>query len=86
MTYRVEFRPRAAKQLRDLPTNIRTTIARVVAALADNPRPQGAVQLKGADIMRVRVRDYRVIYQIEEERLLVLVVRLGHRRDVYRGL
>lgn len=86
MTYRVEFRPRAAKQLRDLPANIRGTIARVVEALAENPRPQGAVQLKGTAFMRVRVRDYRVIYQIEEDRLLVLVVRLGHRRDVYRGL
>lgn len=86
MTYRVEVRPRAAKQLRDLPKNVRVTIARVIDALAENPRPAGAVQLKGTDFMRVRVRDYRVVYEIVDDRLLVLAVRLAHRRDIYRGL
>jgi mRNA interferase RelE/StbE len=86
VSYRVEFRPRAAKQLKELPKNVRSTVARVIDALAENPRPQGAVQLKGTGFLRVRVRDYRVIYEVVDDRLLVLVVRLGHRRDVYRGL
>jgi mRNA interferase RelE/StbE len=86
VTYEVRVRPRAAKQLRDLPRGVSTTIARVIEALAENPRPDGAVQLKGTDFMRVRVRDYRVVYEVQDDVLLVLVVRLGHRRDVYRGL
>ncbi len=86
MTSAVRFRPRAARQLRDLPTNVRTTIANVVDALAHDPRPRGAVPIKGTRFMRVRIRDYRVLYQIEDDVLVVLVIRLGHRRDVYRGL
>lgn len=86
MTYEVRLRPRAAKQLRELPKNVRTTIAQVIGALAENPRPHGMVALKGTEFMRVRVRAYRVVYEIRDDVLLVLVVRLGHRRDVYRGL
>ena len=61
-------------------------VAQVVDALAEQPRPSGAVQLKGTDFLRVRVRDYRVVYQVNDDILLVLVVRVGHRRDVYRSL
>lgn len=86
MSYTVEFRPRAAKQLKALPKGVRKTIAQVVDALAEKPRPSGSVQLKGTDLMRVRVRDYRVIYELRDDVLLVLVVRIGHRRDIYRGL
>ena len=86
MSYAVQFRPRAAKQLKALPKGVRRTIAQVIDALAENPRPSGAVPLKGTDFMRVRVRDYRVIYELRDDVLLVLVVRIGHRRDIYRGL
>ena len=86
MSYTVQFRPRAAKQLKALPKGVRKTIAQVIDALAENPRPSGAVQLKGTDFMRVRVRDYRVIYELRDDVLVVLVVRIGHRRDIYRGL
>ena len=86
MSYTVQFRPRAAKQLKALPKGVRRTIAQVIDALAENPRPSGAVQLKGTDFMRVRVRDYRVIYEVRDDILLILVVRIGHRRDIYRGL
>jgi mRNA interferase RelE/StbE len=85
VSYTVRFRPRAAEQLRALPKSVTTTIAQVLDALAENPRPSGAVPLKGTDFMRVRVRDYRVVYEIRDDVLLVLVIRLGHRRDVYRG-
>ena len=55
--------------------------------LADNPRPRGVEKLEGRENRyRIRVGDYRVIYEIHDEVLLVLVVRIGHRREVYRGL
>jgi mRNA interferase RelE/StbE len=84
--YTVQFRPRAAKQLKALPTGVRRTIDQVIDALAENPRPSGAVQLKGTDFMRAWVRDYRVVFEVRDDVLLVLVVRIGHRRDIYRGL
>jgi mRNA interferase RelE/StbE len=58
-----------------------------VEALADDPRPQGAVKISGDDnLWRVRVGDYRVVYEIHDDRLIVLVLRVAHRKDVYRGL
>jgi len=86
VTYTVKVQPRAAKQLRALPRGVQATIGQVVETLAENPRPPGAVQLKGTDLMRVRVRDYRVVYEIRDDVLLVLVVRVGHRREIYRSL
>jgi mRNA interferase RelE/StbE len=86
VTYAVRFRPRAAKQLAALPKGVRTTIAQVIEALAKVPRPSGAVYLQGTDFLRVRVRDYRVVYEVHDDVLVVLVVRVAHRREVYRGL
>ena len=85
MTYTVRFRPRASKQLCELSTNVRATIARVIDALAENRRTPVAVQFKGTDLTRVRVRDYRVVYEIRGDVLLVLVVRIGHGPDIYCG-
>mgnify|MGYP001580816136 FL=1 len=54
-------------------------------ALAATPRPKGVKKLTGTDdLYRIRVGDYRIVYQIHDDRLIVLVVRIGHRRDVYR--
>ena len=54
-------------------------------ALAANPRPRGVKKLTGLDdLYRIRVADYRIVYQIQDDRLIVLVVRIGHRKDVYR--
>jgi len=62
-------------------------VARKIDALADNPRPSGAEKLKGAkDLWRIRSGNYRIIYTIQDEALLVLVIRIGHRREVYRYL
>jgi len=58
-----------------------------VQALADNPRPPGCVKLSGASgLWRIRAGVYRIIYQIQDERLLIAVMRVGHRRDVYRDM
>jgi mRNA interferase RelE/StbE len=64
---------------------MRARVDRKVDALAENPRPAGAKKLKGSsELWRVRAGDYRVIYSIHDDVLLILVVKIGHRGDVYR--
>lgn len=83
--YRVELKPSAARALRKLDADIQRRLIARVEALAENPRPPGAEKLEGRrDLYRIRVGDYRIIYQVGDKVLLVLVVRVGHRRDVYR--
>jgi mRNA interferase RelE/StbE len=83
--YRVEFKPSAARAVRKLDADIQRRVIARTEALADDPRPPGAEKLEGMrDLYRVRVGDYRIIYQVADKILLVLVVRVGHRRDVYR--
>ena len=84
MTYRVEFTPSAAKVLRLLDSVAATRIRGALMLLAHDPRPPGARRLTGRPGYRVRVGDYRIIYVIEDEALLLLVVALGHRKAVYR--
>ena len=86
MTYRVEFRPAAERELRKLDRSARDRIAKVVALLAEEPRPPAAKMLVGDDtrrLWRVRTGDYRVIYSIEDYVLLVLVINVRHRREAY---
>jgi mRNA interferase RelE/StbE len=83
--YRVLFKPSAEKALRQLPISVQKRIVAAVDGLQDNPRPPGAVKLTAEpDLWRIRVGDYRVIYSIDDERLIILVVRITHRKDVYR--
>ncbi len=81
--YRIELRPAAVRALRKLDPQIRRRVQGAIALLAHEPRPPAARALKGRPGLRVRVGDYRVIYTVHDERLLVVVVTLGHRRDVY---
>jgi mRNA interferase RelE/StbE len=81
--YRIELRPAALRTLRKLDPQIRRRIHGAIALLAENPRPPNAKKLKGRDAFRVRTGNYRVIYTIEDDILLIVVVTLGHRRDVY---
>jgi mRNA interferase RelE/StbE len=82
--YRIEVRPAAARQLRKLDPPTARRIQGAIALLADDPRPPASRPLTGRPAWRVRVGDYRVIYTIEDDRLVVAVVTIGHRRDVYR--
>ena len=84
MTYRVEFKPSAAKALRALDATAATRIRGAIILLARDPRPPGARRLTGRPGYRVRVGDYRIIYLIEDETLLIVVLVLDHRKAVYR--
>jgi mRNA interferase RelE/StbE len=84
MAYRVFIAPSADRTIAKLSANVRRRIANRIAALSENPRPPGAVKLTGEENYRVRVGDYRVIYSIHDDRLIVMVVDVGHRGDVYR--
>lgn len=83
MTYRVELRPAAIRALRKVDHTQRARIEGAITLLAQDPRPPGAKALRGGPGLRVRVGDYRMLYTVDDGVLLVVVVALGHRRDVY---
>jgi len=85
VAYRIEFAPSARRQLQKLPNEIRVRVAAALSALSAEPRPPGVKKLSGEEsLYRIRVGDYRIIYQIREKELIVLVVKIGHRGEVYR--
>lgn len=85
MAHTIEFTGRAARELKAIARADQVRIARRIDALAENPRPYGVHKLEGGKgLYRIRVGDFRVIYMIEDRRLLVVVIRIGNRRDVYR--
>lgn len=85
MAYSLEISGKAERHFRRLPRNVQVRIAPRIDQLADNPRPAGCEKLSATEnIYRIRIGDYRLIYQIQDSVLLVLVVGVGHRRDVYR--
>ncbi len=86
MTYRIVLSPMAARQLRKLDAQVRRRIQAALDLLAEQPRPPSATRLVGgAGEWRVRTGDYRIVYEIHDDELLVLVLRVGHRRDIYRS-
>ena len=83
--YKVEIARRAVKSIARLPRREQLRVRAAVDLLADEPRPPGCVALADEDsVYRVRVGDYRIVYEVVDDRLVVHVVRVGHRRDVYR--
>ncbi len=83
-TYRVEFRPAALRELRRLDRSVQPRIQGAITLLAQDPRPPASRPLRGREGYRLRVGDYRIIYIINDGVLLVVVVTIGHRREVYR--
>jgi mRNA interferase RelE/StbE len=81
--YRIELRPAAVKALRRIDPQDRGRVQGAIALLGEDPRPPGARALQGRDGYRVRVGNYRIIYTIRNDILVVVVVAVGHRRDVY---
>lgn len=84
--YRVELRPGAVRALRKLDPQARTRVHGAIALLAQDPRPPAARALRGRAALRVRVGDHRIIYTVQDAVLLVVVVALGDRRDIYERL
>jgi mRNA interferase RelE/StbE len=83
-SYKVLIKPSAAKELEHLPAKTRQKIARKIQALAGDPRPHGSEKLSSEDLYRIRQGDYRILYGIQDRALSIVVIRIGHRRDVYR--
>jgi mRNA interferase RelE/StbE len=85
MPYIIQFKSSALKELRKLPKEFSEQIARDIDGLAKNPRPHGHKKLKGSEnLYRIRSGNYRIVYQIQDRVLTVLVVRIGDRKEVYR--
>ncbi len=84
MVYSIDFKPIAKRQLAKLHKTIQHRLETKIDALTGNPRPHGYKKLQGFENRyRIRVGDYRVIYEIHDDVLLVLIVKIGHRRDIY---
>jgi mRNA interferase RelE/StbE len=82
--YRIVLSRRATKELDALMDDVAARILARLEGLRTNPRPTDVKKLRGRDGWRIRVGDYRVIYSINDKDLLILVVRVGHRSDIYR--
>ncbi len=84
--YKVDFEKRAAKSLLTLPKIICRRIALSLGELSDDPRPLGCKKLTGefTNYWRIRVGDYRIVYEIDDEKMLIMIYRIMHRKEVYR--
>ncbi len=83
--YKIEWRPSTKKDLKRISKPEVLRIIKAVEGLSNEPRPRGSTKLTGSDFTyRIRIGDYRVIYEIHDEIILIEVVKVGHRKDVYR--
>lgn len=83
--YKITIKKSAAKELEDIPQRYLQKVIRRIRSLAKNPRPHGSRKLSGQEQYRVRQGDYRIVYSIEDQDLLIDIVKIGHRREVYRS-
>jgi mRNA interferase RelE/StbE len=86
VSYRVELESRARREFLDLPRDVQEHLAAALDDLRGDPRPPGAKRLSGSPGYRVRKGTYRVLYTIDDNTKIVRVYRIGHRREVYRGI
>lgn len=84
MPYSVTFRASAAKEFRKLPLVVRKQVSELIDSLVHDPRPHGTKKMVGVDAWRIRIGDYRVVYSIVDQQLVVEIIKIGNRRDVYR--
>lgn len=84
--YEVELRRNAKKSLDGLQTQERHRIISALLNLEQEPRPIGVEKVRGTGLWRIREGDYRLVYHIDDGEKIITVVRIGHRRDVYRGI
>ena len=87
MSWEIEIERKALKQLKKIPEPYKSVIIDAIDSLSTDPRPNGCTKLKGSiGLWRIRVNAYRIVYQVQDHQLLVLVIRINHRSDVYKGL
>ena len=87
MSYKIEVKKSAAKALKKISKADRKRIVDKIDSLAENPPSPETTKMKGNNpFHRVRVGDYRIVYEIQEDVLLILIVKVGHRKDIYRNL
>ena len=87
MTYRIEFQASAAKALKKIPKSDQRRIANRIDSLYENFPDPATTKMKGDNpFHRIRVGDYRIIYEIHEDILLIVVLKIGHRKEIYRRL
>ena len=85
--YSLLYKKSVEKDLRKIPKNIRIAITDKILSLAKDPQPDGCTKLKGAtNLFRIRHTNYRVIYSIDGKQLVVLIIKVAHRREVYQNL
>jgi len=84
MIYAILVERYAQKQILKLDKKVIPLIKTAIAKLAENPRPNGYKKLKGEDAYRIRVGDYRIIYEIDNDKIIITVVSVGHRKEVYK--
>ena len=84
MTYTIYIERYAQKQIMKLDKRAIPLIKSAIAGLADNPRKRGSIKLKGEEAYRIKVGNYRIIYEIDDKKVTVIVVAVGHRKDVYK--
>ena len=85
-SYKIYFRKSAAKELDKLPKTALQKIIKRIEQLATEPRPSGSEKLTGQEFYRIRQGDYRIIYSIQDNELTIWVVKIGHRKDIYKRL
>ncbi|MCA1957765.1 MAG: type II toxin-antitoxin system RelE/ParE family toxin [Nitrospira sp.] len=83
-SYRLQIKPSAAKEIETLPQKDRQRVVARIQGLATDPRPPGCEKLSGREQCRVRQGNYRILYTLHDADLLVMVIKIGHRREVYR--
>ena len=83
-SYKLLIKPTAGKEIEAVPKQDRRRIVAKITSLSRDPRPPGCEKLSGHDQYRLRQGNYRILYEIQDLDLVVLVVKVGHRRDVYR--
>jgi mRNA interferase RelE/StbE len=86
MRYSVQIEKSSLKALKKLPKGIVGILSGHINSLQNNPRPSGCKKLKGVDLYRIRAGNYRVVYQIHDKILVVLIVAIGNRKEIYRNL
>lgn len=83
-SYTIFLTKKAQKQLDKLNNNVAEPIIEAISKLENNPYPSGSIKLKGRESYRIRVGDYRIIYEVQDDELIIDVIALGHRKNIYK--